>query len=74
LLHHLQLLNHTNLSDPARQRLGLLKLFPLRMTRRDRGLSLFQMGFEKPVGSDQPLNGLASITAARRDCLIGRRL
>jgi hypothetical protein len=37
---------------------------------RDRRLKFLQIGFEKMVGDDQRLDGLAGITAAGRDGLI----
>ncbi len=45
-----------------------------RVAHRDRSLKFLQISFEKMVGDDQRLDGLTSITAARRDRLIGRRL
>jgi hypothetical protein len=45
-----------------------------RITRRNRSPQLLQFCFEKMVGDDQRLDGLAGITAAGRDGQICRRL
>jgi hypothetical protein len=55
----------------ARQRLGCLKQFSSRIARRDRCPKSLQVGFEKMVGDDQRLGGLAGIAAADRNSLIG---
>jgi hypothetical protein len=57
-------LNHTNPSDQA-------AATSLAHNRSRQPPAASQFGFEKMVGDDQRLDGLAGVTAAGRDSLVG---